>query len=58
MAEPERRLVLRGDQRLKYADVRTVMARIQRIGFPGLNFMVGERHGGKAATDDASETKG
>jgi biopolymer transport protein TolR len=53
MSEPDRRLVLRGDQRLKYADVREVMARVQRIGFPGLNFMVGERHGGGAPAADA-----
>jgi biopolymer transport protein ExbD/biopolymer transport protein TolR len=53
MSEPERRLVLRGDQKLRYADVRDVMARLQRIGFPGLNFMVGERHGGNAPSGDA-----
>jgi hypothetical protein len=29
------------------------MSRIQRIGFPGLNFMVGERHGGNAPAEDA-----
>jgi biopolymer transport protein TolR len=54
MSEPERRLVLRGDQKLKYSDVRTIMARLQRIGFPGLNFMVGERHGGNAPAADTS----
>jgi len=53
MSEPERRLVLRGDQKLPYAEVRTVMARLQRIGFPGINFMVGERHGGDAPGPDA-----
>jgi len=52
MSEPDRRLVLRGDQRLKYADVREVMSRVQRIGFPGLNFMVGERHGGTTPAGD------
>jgi biopolymer transport protein TolR len=50
MSEPERRLVLRGDQKLPYSQMRDVMARIQRIGFPGVNFMVGEKHGG---ADDA-----
>ena len=45
MSEPDRRLVLRGDQKLPYAEVRSVMARLQQIGFPGINFMVGERHG-------------
>jgi biopolymer transport protein ExbD len=55
MSEPERRLVLRGDQKLPYAEVRIVMARLQQIGFPGINFMVGERHrsdGGLPADDD------
>jgi biopolymer transport protein TolR len=55
MSEPDRRLVLRGDQKLKYADVREVMSRIQRIGFPGLNFMVGERHGG--GNEQAADTE-
>jgi biopolymer transport protein ExbD/biopolymer transport protein TolR len=44
MSEPERRLVLRGDQKLPYSDVRAVMGRLQQIGFPGINFVVGERH--------------
>ena len=44
MGDPERRLVLRADQKLPYAQLRGVMARIQQIGFPGVNFMVGERH--------------
>ena len=52
MSEPERRLVLRGDQKLHYAEVRDVMARLQQIGFPGVNFMVGERH----RTDDNPPT--
>jgi biopolymer transport protein ExbD/biopolymer transport protein TolR len=44
MRDPERRLVLRADQKLPYSAVRTVMNRVQQIGFPGVNFMVGERH--------------
>jgi biopolymer transport protein ExbD len=56
MSEPERRLVLRGDQKLKYAEVRTIMARIQQIGFPGVNFMVGDRHRSEAA-DEAPEAE-
>ena len=44
MSEPDRRLVLRGDQKLPYSEVRVVMARLQQIGFPGINFRVGERH--------------
>jgi len=43
-AEPMRRLVLRGDAKLTYGDVRTFMARSQEVGFPGLNFMVAEKH--------------
>jgi biopolymer transport protein TolR len=54
MSEPERRLVLRGDQKLPYSEVRGVMSRLQRIGFPGINFMVGEKHGGDPAP--AAET--
>jgi biopolymer transport protein ExbD len=60
MSEPERRLVLRGDQKLPYTEVRAVMARLQQIGFPGVNFMVGERHrdGGAAAADDEPAAEG
>ena len=60
MSEPERRLVLRGDQKLRYAEVRVVMARIQQIGFPGVNFMVGERHrsGDDAPAGDAEPAEG
>jgi biopolymer transport protein ExbD len=54
MSEPERRLVLRGDQRLPYSQVRAVMAQLQRIGFPGINFMVGEKHGGDAPASAAA----
>ena len=43
-AAPERRLVLRGDTKLKNGAVRELMGRSQEIGFPGLNLMVGEKH--------------
>jgi biopolymer transport protein ExbD len=43
-AEPDRRLLLRADADLKYGSIREFMARVQQIGFPGLNFMVGEKH--------------
>jgi biopolymer transport protein TolR len=43
-ADPARRLVLRGDAKLEYGDVRLFMARAQQMGFPGVNFMVGEKH--------------
>jgi biopolymer transport protein ExbD/biopolymer transport protein TolR len=43
-AEPDRRLLLRADSQLKYGSIRQFMGQVQAIGFPGLNFMVGERH--------------
>ena len=53
--DPLRRLVLRGDSHLKYGQVRQFMARSQQIGFPGLNFMVGEKakDGARATADYA-----
>ena len=55
-AEPLRRLVLRADARLTYGQVRDVLARSQQVGFPGLSFMVGERH--RAATDPTTRHAG
>jgi biopolymer transport protein TolR len=43
-AAPLRRLVLRADAGLGYGHVRDVFARAQRVGFPGIALMVGERH--------------
>ena len=42
--DPARRIVLRADQKLQYGDVREILARAQDVGFPGLSFMVGEKH--------------
>jgi biopolymer transport protein ExbD/biopolymer transport protein TolR len=42
--DPTRRLVLRADEKLHYGDVREILARAQSVGFPGLAFMVGEKH--------------
>jgi biopolymer transport protein TolR len=42
--DPMRRLALRGDQGLKYGEVRALLAKTQELGFPGMSFMVGERH--------------
>jgi biopolymer transport protein TolR len=42
-ADPLRRLVLRGDARLRYGDVRELFSRSQQVGFPGIALMVGER---------------
>ncbi len=58
-AEPLRRLVLRADAKLTYGQVRDILARSQKVGFPGLSLMVGERHrtvtgrGADAAEDPA-----
>ena len=56
--DPYRRLVLRADAGLKYGDVREFMARVQQVGFPGVNFMVGEKHkpGQGPAGDDPQQT--
>jgi biopolymer transport protein ExbD/biopolymer transport protein TolR len=55
-ADPNRRLVLRADTKLPYGSVREFLTRVQQMGFPGLNFMVGEKHreGGTRATADFS----
>jgi len=43
-ADPLRRLILRGDEGLTYGQVRALFARAQKVGFPGIALMVGERH--------------
>jgi biopolymer transport protein TolR len=43
-AEPLRRLILRADAKLTYGQVRDILARSQKVGFPGVALMVGERH--------------
>ena len=43
-AEPFRKLLLQADAKLAYGDIRTLLARCQEIGFPGLSFLVGKRH--------------
>jgi biopolymer transport protein TolR len=54
-AEPLRRLVLRGDAKLTYGQVREILARSQQVGFPGMSLMVGERHrDGAAATEEST----
>lgn len=57
-AEPYRKLVLRADANLRYAEVREIMARVQDVGFPGLSFLVGKRHqAGEEATSDVAATE-
>jgi biopolymer transport protein ExbD/biopolymer transport protein TolR len=41
-AEPNRRLVLRGDMKLAYGDVRGLFGLCERIGFAGVSLMVSE----------------
>jgi biopolymer transport protein TolR len=43
-ADPLRRLILRGDGGLTYGQVRELFARAQKVGFPGIALMVGEKH--------------
>jgi biopolymer transport protein TolR len=47
--DPTKKLVLRGDHRLKYVQVRDVMAIVQDVGFPGVAIRAT-----KAALDDAA----
>jgi biopolymer transport protein ExbD len=47
-ADPSKKLVLVGDHRLTYDQVREVMAIVQGVGFPGVNLRAT-----KAALDDA-----
>jgi biopolymer transport protein ExbD len=57
--DPYRRLVLRADAKLKYGQIREFMGRIQSVGFPGVNFMVGEKHkeGARATREFGDEKK-
>jgi biopolymer transport protein TolR len=43
-ADPLRRLILRGDEGLEYGQIRQLFNRAQKVGFPGIALMVGERH--------------
>lgn len=42
--DPTRRLALRADSTLRYADVRDVFFRIEEIGFPGVSLMVSHKY--------------
>ena len=48
-SDPFRRLLLRADSGLTYGQVRDIFARAQKVGFPGIALMVGERHRTEAA---------
>jgi biopolymer transport protein ExbD/biopolymer transport protein TolR len=43
-ADPLRRLVVRGDDSLRFGQIRAVCAQARKIGFPGVALSVGERH--------------
>lgn len=51
-ADPRQRILLRGDQKVRYATMRTLFARCQTIGFPGVSLVVGERAGARKEADD------
>jgi biopolymer transport protein TolR len=58
-ADPLRRLILRADQDLPYGDVRELFDRAQKVGFPGMALMVGEKHRHDApATSPSGDTAG
>ena len=52
--DPLRRLVLRADEGVAYGQVRDLFARAQKVGFPGIALMVGERHRDVAAAPNHS----
>ena len=43
-ADPLRRLEVRADEDVTFGQVRTLCAEAQKIGFPGVALLVGERH--------------
>ncbi len=52
--DPLRRLVLRADESVTYGQVRAVCAKAEKIGFPGVALLVGERHRHEGAPDAES----
>jgi biopolymer transport protein TolR len=51
-AEPERRVVIKGDSSLRYEKMRSTFALCQTIGFPGVSLNVSQRGGAKAAPEE------
>ncbi|WP_437630112.1 ExbD/TolR family protein [Sorangium sp. So ce854] len=45
-AEPERRVVIKGDSSVKYGRVREAFALCQEVGFSGISLQVSQRGGG------------
>jgi biopolymer transport protein ExbD/biopolymer transport protein TolR len=54
--DPERRVVLKGDQTLQYVRVREVFALIQDSGFPGVALMVSKKKGAGPDKDSDDES--
>jgi biopolymer transport protein ExbD/biopolymer transport protein TolR len=57
-ADPYRRLVLRADSHLTYGNVREIFNRAQKVGFPGIALMVGERRKPGAPQTEAAAGAG
>jgi biopolymer transport protein TolR len=57
---PTRRLIVRADAALSYGVLRTVQSRLQTAGFPGMSYVVNQRHrsdgGGPHAEEGADST--
>jgi len=51
-ADPLRRLVLRADAALTYGQLRALLTRAQKSGFPGVALSVGEKHRLDPKNDD------
>jgi biopolymer transport protein TolR len=56
-AEPERRVVIKGDAMLGYGKMREAFALCQDVGFSGVSLMVSQRGSGKE-TEEESEAPG
>lgn len=56
-AEPERRIVLKGDSNLPYAKIRGMLAMLQSHGLPGVSLSVTQRGGDKGSAPAAAEAR-
>jgi biopolymer transport protein ExbD/biopolymer transport protein TolR len=54
-AEPDRRVVIKGDSGLPYAKMRDTFAMVQDVGFPGVSLMVSQRGGKKGEPEEGDE---
>ena len=51
-ADPERRIVFKGDAALPYQKVRDLLAALQREGLPGVSLSVSQKGGGKPSAGE------